>query len=60
MDNVEMTVTGDKLVITVDLSRPGVQSKTGKTILVASTHGAEPLTCKRPGIKVALNVMAPR
>jgi hypothetical protein len=59
MDNVEMKVAGDKLVITVDLTRPGVASKTGKTKLIASTHGAEPVECKRRGVKVALNVMVP-
>jgi hypothetical protein len=59
MDNVEMKVTGDKLVITVDLSRPGTASKTGKTKLIASTRGAEPIECNRRGVKVALNVMVP-
>jgi hypothetical protein len=59
MDNVEIKVTGDKLVITVDLTRPGVQSSTGKTKLIASTHGAEPVDYKRRGLKVALNVMVP-
>jgi hypothetical protein len=59
MDNVEMKVTGDNLIITVDLSNPGIASKTGKTKLIASTHGAEPVACKRAGVKVALNVMAP-
>ena len=60
MDNVTMTVTGDKLVITVDLKAPGIPSTTGKTKLVASTHGAVPLDyAKRAGLKVALNVMAP-
>jgi hypothetical protein len=59
MDNVEMKVTGDKLVITIDLTKQGVASKTGKTKLVATTHGAVPIDYKRAGLKVAINLMAP-
>jgi len=54
-----MKVTGDKLVITIDLTKQGVASKTGKTNLVATTHGAVLIDYKRPGLKVALNLMAP-
>jgi hypothetical protein len=60
MDNVDLKVTGDKLIITVDLTKPGTASKTGKTKLVGSTHGAVPISYgKRSGLTVALNVMAP-
>jgi hypothetical protein len=59
MENVEIKVTGDKLVITCDLTARGVTSKTGKTKLIASTHGIVPVECKRPGVKLALNVMVP-
>jgi hypothetical protein len=60
MDNVDLKVTGDKLVITIDLTRSGTPSSTGKTKLVASTGGAVPIDyAKRAGLKVALNVMAP-
>ena len=56
-----MKVTGDKLNIEVDLSKPGVPSSTGKTMLVANTQGAVAIEySKRPGIKFSLNVMAPR
>jgi hypothetical protein len=37
--NVEMAVTGDMLTITVDLSKELGPSKSGKTIIVASTGG---------------------
>lgn len=60
MDNVEMTVSGDKLTIVIDLSKKGTPSSTGKTMLIASTRGAAPVEAKRAGIKVALNVMAAR
>jgi hypothetical protein len=59
MENCEMKVTGDKLVITVDLKAPGAPSSTGKTLLIASTRGATAIDHPR-GIKVALNVMAQR
>ncbi len=60
MDNVDLKVTGDKLVITIDLTRSGTPSSTGKTKLVGSTHGAVPISYgKRSGLTVALNVMAP-
>jgi hypothetical protein len=60
MDNVEMTVTGNKLVITVDLTKPGTRSSTGKTQLIASTRGAVAVDFKgRAGLKAALNVTVP-
>ena len=54
-----MKVAGDKLVITIDLTRPGAPSSSGKTRLVASTRGAVAVDYKRPGLKVAVNVTVP-
>ena len=39
MNNVEMKVKGDVLTITVDLSRDFGRSKSGKSVIVASTEG---------------------
>lgn len=39
MKNIEMTVEGDTLIIKVDLTRDFGPSKSGKTILIASTEG---------------------
>ena len=39
MKNVEMTVEGELLTIKVDLSKEFGKSKSGKTIIVASTEG---------------------
>jgi len=39
MKNVEMTVEGETLIIKVDLSKDFGPSKSGKTIIVASTEG---------------------
>ena len=39
MKNVEMTIEGKTLTIKVDLSKDFGKSKSGKTIIVASTEG---------------------
>jgi hypothetical protein len=60
LNNLDLKVTGDKLVITIDLTGVGVPSSTGKTKLIASTRGAVAIEyAKRPGVKVAVNVTVP-
>jgi hypothetical protein len=61
MDNLDIKVDGNKIVITVlDVTKNGKTSSTGKTRLIASTGGAQPVDHpKVKGIKVALNVMIP-
>lgn len=39
MKNVTLTIKGKTLIITVDLTKTFGDSKSGKTILVASTEG---------------------
>jgi len=39
LKNIEMTVEGETLTIKVDLSKDFGKSKSGKTIIVASTEG---------------------
>jgi hypothetical protein len=39
MKNVQMTVTGNILTITVDLTKEFGPSSSGKTIIIASTEG---------------------
>lgn len=53
MQNVELKVEGTKLLITVDLSKSFGPSQSGKTIIIASTHGNVEVT---PGVKMRLNV----
>ena len=55
MNNVTMTVKGNILTLTVDLSKESGPSKSGKTIIVASSEG----NVSVPGfdtIKLGLNV----
>jgi hypothetical protein len=60
MENISLDVRGDKLVIEVDLTKPGSPSSTGKTNLIATTRGAVPIHyAKRPGLKVAINITVP-
>ncbi len=54
MKNVEMTIEGDILVIKVDLSKDFGQSKSGKTIIVASTEGNATVPGRKE--KIGLNV----
>jgi len=63
MHNVNHTITGDKLVITIDLASNVIatapMSSTGKTRLVASTSGAIPLPpVQGKTVSFSLNVMA--
>jgi hypothetical protein len=54
MKNVQMTVEGNLLTITVDLSKEFGPSSSGKTIIVASTEGNISIPDREE--KVGLNV----
>jgi hypothetical protein len=54
MKNVEMSVLGDILTITVDLSKEFGPSSSGKTIIIASTEGNVAVPNREE--KVGLNV----
>jgi len=50
--NIETRTEGDKLIITVDLTKNLGLSKSGKSVMVASSKGA----IQTGGVKVNLNV----
>ncbi len=54
MKNVQMTVEGNILTITVDLSKEFGPSSSGKTIIIASTEGNVGIPEREE--KVGLNV----
>ena len=54
MKNVEMTVVGETLTIKVDLSKDFGKSKSGKTIIVASTEGN--VSVPERNEKIGLNI----
>jgi len=39
MRNIHTEVKGTKLIVTIDLAADGVQSKSGKSTVIASTEG---------------------
>jgi hypothetical protein len=53
MQNVETKIEGTKLTIVVDLSKNLGPSKSGKTIIVASSKGNVEVA---PGVKMGINV----
>ena len=55
MTNVTMKTSGDKLTITVDLSKDAGPSKSGKSIVIASTQGNKQVK-GHDGVFVGLNV----
>ena len=59
MTNVEIKADGDKLTITVDLSKTAGRSKSGKSVIIATTAGAVTVETKRGPVKVGLNVYTP-
>ncbi len=55
MKNVDMTVDGKDLVIRVDLSKSFGPSKSGKTIIIATTEG-NVVVPGHENVKVGLNI----
>lgn len=55
MRNVGMKVEGKKLIITVDLSKEHGESKSGKSVVIASTDGNVDVNGMKD-VKLGLNV----
>jgi len=55
MKNVDMTVEGNTLVIRVDLAKEFGESKSGKSITIASTEGNVSVP-EHEEIKIGLNI----
>ena len=58
MINTDIQIKGDILTITVDLSKDSGPSKSGKTLIIASTQGNKTI----PGTPavIGLNIYKPR
>jgi hypothetical protein len=56
MENVQSEIKSGKLLITVDLSKSGAPSKSGKSVIIGSTHGNIQVA---PGVVLSLNVYKP-
>lgn len=56
MNNVDMTIEGNKLLIAIDLTKDFGPSSSGKTNIVASSQGFAKLGGAAPGISLNLTV----
>jgi len=57
MKNVKMNVSLDKiLTVEIDLTKEYGQSASGKSVIIASTEGNQPLDDEHDNIKIGLNV----
>ena len=56
MVNVEIKIEGQTLTIEVDLNKIAGSSASGKSIIIASTRGNQPLPEPYSDVKVGLNV----
>ena len=56
MASPKITVKGKVMTIEVDLSEPGEPSASGKTLVIASTHGNQVLDTDSGPVSVGLNV----
>jgi len=56
MRNCVIKVEGDKMTISVDLSKNLGRSKSGKSLLIASTDGAVKADTKAGSVSIGLNV----
>jgi hypothetical protein len=59
LKNVQMKVAGDKLTIEVDLTQDYGPSASGKTTIIASSAGNQPVP-GREDVKVGVNIFRPR
>ncbi|MDO9341560.1 MAG: hypothetical protein Q7T72_13685 [Bacteroidales bacterium] len=59
MENVKIDRKADILTITIDLSKPGTPSATGKTMVIASTKGNQKIDPEK-NIFVGVNVYKTR
>lgn len=55
MKNIAMDVKGDMLTIKINLAEDQGPSKSGKTILIATSEGNQPVPGS-DGVKIGLNV----
>ena len=55
MKNVKTSIDGKKLTIEVDLAQEFGPSKTGKTIIIASTEGNIPISTPNGNVVIGFN-----
>ena len=58
MGEMKCTIEGKELVVRIPLNDPPQRSATGKTMVVASSHGNQPTECKVDGQTVVVGMNA--
>jgi hypothetical protein len=58
MANIKQQLNGNILTLTIDLNAPGERSKSGKSIVIATTSGNISVAGK-PEFKLGLNLYKP-
>lgn len=56
MTGLEFKVEKGKLVIVADLKREGIPSKSGKSVILASTHGNQTMFIDGVPVTVGVNI----
>ena len=56
MQNIKTEISGDELIIKINLNEKGINSQTGKSIVLASTHGNQPITLKSDTYFLGVNL----
>ena len=56
MTGMELKAEKGKLIITVDIKGKGFPSKSGKSVILASTHGNQTLLVDGEAVTIGLNV----
>lgn len=56
MKNVEIATQNSKLIITIDTAKEFGPSASGKTIIIASTEGNQPVSVNGKVVTLGLNV----
>ncbi|MHA1311035.1 MAG: hypothetical protein ACTSQO_08905 [Candidatus Helarchaeota archaeon] len=61
MENIEYEVNGDTLILKIDLSKELGESKSGKSIVIASTHGNKRIKeYEKKDVMLGLNCYIPK
>lgn len=58
MSEMKCAIEGDELVVRIPLNKPPQRSATGKTMVVASSHGNQPTECQVDGQTVVVGMNA--
>ena len=58
MENLTVNIIDDKLVIELPVNEPLVKSKSGKTLVVASSHGNQRVNAELNGKQININLNA--